>query len=173
MALSKIVVALLAGATLLTAAAAAAQPVKIGVINLARLEKESAVSARATELIKQEFEPRRLQAEELTRRAETARERFKTEQAKLSPTETRNREREVTDLLRKAEQTRTRFFEELEARKNEMRAKFFEEANVSIKAVAEAGKFDLIVQRAAFVRSTVDVTPLVLKEMAKRGGTLR
>lgn len=171
MRISKAVLVVLAGAVLADAAPVLAQPAKVGVINLVRLEKESALAARAAEQLRQEFEPRRLQLEEQTKRALAARDRLAKERGTLSATELRNRERDVADQLRKSEQARVRFVEELEARKNEHRAKFFEEANASIKAVAEAGKFDLILQKAAFARPAVDVTPLVLKEMAKRGGS--
>lgn len=165
--------ALIAGALLMDAGAVLAQPVKVGVINMVRLEKESPLSIRAEEVLKQEFEPRRLQVEELTKRATAARDRLAKEKSKLPAADARNREREVGDMLRKAEQARARFVEELETRKNELRARFFEEANASIKAVAEAGKFDLIVHKAAFARPAVDVTPLVLKEMAKRSNSIR
>jgi outer membrane protein len=162
----------LAGA-LLMAGAAVAQPVRVGVINMVRVEKEATISVRAQELLKQEFEPRRVQMVELQKRASAAAERLKKEQAKLSPTEARNRQREVGEVVRKAEQATARFAEELEARKRELRAKFFEEADASIKAVAAAGKYDLIVHKAAFARDAVDVTPLVLKEMARRNTPLR
>lgn len=165
--------AMVLSGALLLATTAAAQPVKVGVINMVRVEKESAISIRATELLKQEFEPRRLQMVEVQKRAEAAVERLKKEQGKLPQAEARNREREVSELVRKSEQTSARFAEELEARKRELRAKFFEEANASIKVVAEAGKFDLILHKAAFARPAVDVTPLVLKEMAKRNTALR
>ena len=164
--------ALLAG-TMMMAAAAAAQPVKVGTIDMVRVEKESAISIRAGELLKQEFEPRRVKMEEQVKRALAARDRFAKERGKLSAAEARSRENQVADMLRDAEQARVRFFEQLEQRKNELRARFFEEANVSIKNVAEAGKYDLILHKAAFARPSVDVTPLVLKEMAKRGTTLR
>ncbi len=162
----------LAGALLVTGVAAA-QPVKVGIINMVRIEKESAIAIRAEEILKKEFESRRLQAEEQTRRAEAARDRLKKELPKLSQADARAREREVAEMLRKAEQGRLRFVEELETRKRELRARFIEEANASIKVVAEAGKFDLIVHKAAFARPVVDVTPLVLKEMAKRGSSLK
>jgi Skp family chaperone for outer membrane proteins len=169
---STIRAALVAGAMML-AAAAAAQPVKIGTIDMIRLEKESAITIRATEILKQEFEPRRVQVENQLKQAIAARDRFTKERAGLSPESARNRENEVAETLRKAEQARARFLEELEVRKREMRARFFEEAGVAVKAVAEAGKYDLIVHKAAFVRPSVDVTPLVLKEMSKRGKSLR
>jgi Skp family chaperone for outer membrane proteins len=158
---------------MMLAGAAAAQPVKIGTIDMVRIEKESAISARAEELLKQEFEPRRLQMEEQVKRATAARDRFVRDQSKLSPAEARNREKEVAELARKAEQGRNRFLEELEVRKRELRARFFEVANASIKSVAEAGKYDLILHKAAFVRPSVDVTPQVLKEMDKRSKSLR
>jgi outer membrane protein len=164
--------ALIAGAMILSASAAA-QPVKIGIINMIRIEKESAIAIRAEEILKQEFESRRLQTEEQTKRAEAASERLKKEYAKLAPTDARAREREVTEMLRKTEQARLRFVEELETRKRELRARFVQEADASIKVVAEAGNFDLIVHKAAFARPTVDVTPLVLKEMAKRSSALK
>jgi len=158
---------------LLLPTVAAAQPVKVGIINMIRIEKESAIAIRAEEILKQEFESRRLQTEEQTKRAEAARDRLKKEHAKLSATDARAREREVGEMLRKAEQGRLRFVEELETRKRELRARFVQETNASIKVVAEAGNFDLIVHKAAFARPAVDVTPLVLKEMAKRSSALK
>ena len=169
---STIRAALVAGAMML-AAAAAAQPVKVGTIDMARLEKEAPVTLRATEILKKEFEPRRIQVESQLKQAIAAGERFKKERAGLPPDSARNRESEVMEVIRRAEQARARFLEELEVRKREMRARFFEEANVAVKQVAEAGKFDLIVHKAAFARPSIDVTPLVLKEMAKRTTSLR
>lgn len=165
--------AVTACAALLLAGAAAAQPVKVGTIDMVRIEKESAISLRAAELLKQEFEPRRLQMEDQVKRAEAARDRFVKERSKLSPASARSRENEVTEMLRKAEQGRLRFLEELETRKRELRARFFEEANASVKLVAESGKYDLILHKAAFARPSIDVTPLVLKELAKRSTSLR
>ena len=162
----------LLGAMML-ATAATAQSTKVGTIDMVRVEKESAISIRAAELLKQEFEPRRLQVEEQVKRATAARDRFVKERGKLSASEARSRENEVGEMLRKAEQGRVRFLEELEVRKQQLRARFFEEANVSIKLVAEAGKYDLILHKAAFARPAMDVTPLVLKEMAKRSTSLR
>ena len=46
----------------------------------------------------------------------------------------------------------------------------YEEATAAIKAVAEAGKYDLILQQATYARPGIDITDQVLKEMAKRAG---
>jgi Skp family chaperone for outer membrane proteins len=169
----KMIQAALLASAMTLAAVAAAQPVKIGTVDMIRVEKESAISLRAAELLKQEFEPRRVKMEEQVKRAVAARDRFVKERGKLPASEARSRENQIADQLRDAEQARVRFFEELEVRKRELRARFFEEAGASIKLVAEAGKYDLILDKAAYARSSIDVTPLVLKEMAKRGTTLR
>ena len=172
MVIPKIKTALLAGVMLLSAAAAA-QSTRVGTIDMIRVEKESAISIRAGEILKQEFEARRVQMEEQVKRATAARDRVVKERGKLSASEARSRENEVGEMVRKAEQNRVRFLEELEARKQQLRARFFEEANASIKLVAESGKYDLILHKAAFARPSIDVTPLVLKEMAKRSTSLR
>jgi outer membrane protein len=153
----------------LLALPAAAQPVKIGYINLARIETESAVAARGAELLKQEFEPRGKQIQAFQKQIEGERERLK----KLPQAEQQAKGREVSEMMRKSDQMLMRFTEEYEARKNELRGRMIEEVNVAIKAVAEAGKYDLVVQEAAFVRPGADITPQVLKEMAKRAPTLK
>jgi outer membrane protein len=163
---------LLAGSMVL-AGAVEAQPVRVGTVDMNRVEKESAISIRATELLKQEFEPRRLKMEEQVKRAVAARDRFAKERGKLPASEARTRENQVADMLRDAEQARVRFYEELEVRKRELRVRFFEEARASVKAVADAGKYDLILDKAAYARPSIDVTPLILKEMAKRSTSLR
>ena len=63
----------LAGALVLAVPVAAAQDVKVGYINLLRIEKESTAAARAMEALKQEFEPRNQQASEMQKRIAAAR----------------------------------------------------------------------------------------------------
>lgn len=171
--LAKIGALLLSGVVMLAGVTAAAQSVKVGYVNLARIEKESAAAARASEVLKQEFEPRGLQIQEFQKRIEATRERLQREKDTLSAAEAQARARELIEMERKSDQMLSRFSEELEVRRGELRGRLIEEAGAAVKAVAEAGKFDLIVQEVAFVRSAVDVTPLVLKEMAKRGNAMR
>jgi outer membrane protein len=58
--------------------------------------------------------------------------------------------------------------EDVEARKRESFAGFLADLNAIIKSIAEAGKFDLIVQQAVYNSSQVDITEQVMKEIAKR-----
>ena len=71
-------------------------------------------------------------------------------------------------MTRQFDQGRRALTEDLELRKNQERAKIAQETNIVIKGIAEAGKYDLIVQQAIYSSNAIDITPQVLKELAKR-----
>jgi outer membrane protein len=149
------------------APAAEAQGLKIGYVNMARIEKESATAARSIETLKQEFEPRREQIQELQKRIATAREQYEREQDQLQPADAQARRREIGDMMRQSDQTVLRFQQELAQRGQELRLVFIQEVRAAIKAVGDAGKFDMILQEAAFAHPAIDVTEQVMKAMAK------
>jgi outer membrane protein len=60
--------------------------------------------------------------------------------------------------------------EDFDRRRAERLVKLLEEVNTVIKGIAEAGKFDLIVQQAIYARAGIDITDQVLKELARRAG---
>jgi outer membrane protein len=150
---------------------AVAQSVKVGVINFARIEREAPAAVRGSTLLKQEFEPRNQQVHELQKKIRSAQQRFEKEKEKLGAAEAQSRGREITEMMRQSDQMVARLSEDFEQRKRELAGKLFEETRAAIKAVAEAGKYDLILQDAAYARPGIDITPQVLKEMAKRSGT--
>jgi outer membrane protein len=170
-ALSMKVFSLVLMATLtLAAAEAAAQTAKIGVVNIARIEKESAVARSANDALIAEFEPRNRQIEEFQKKIMAAQGRFKEEEAKLSAAERQERAREIAGMMRQSDQMLRGLTEELELKRRELGVKIVQETREAIKTVAEAGKFDLILQEAAFARPAIDITDQVLKEMARRSG---
>ncbi len=148
-------------------ATAAAQSLKIGYVNMARIEQESASTARSVELLKQEFEPRREQIQELQKRIVAAREQFGGEQNKLPPADAQARGREIGDMMRQSDQLVLRFQQDLEQRRRELRAAFVQEVRAAIKTVGDAGQFDVILQEAVFARPAIDITEQVMKAMAK------
>lgn len=161
-------IVLVSATLLLGAAGAAAQSLKIGYVSLARIEKESALSLRGMETLRQQFEPRRQEIQELQKRILAERERFEREQGQLPPADAQARGREIGDMMRQSDQRVARFQEELEQRRRELRTAFILEVRAAIKIVGDAGKFDLILQEAIFARPAIDVTDQVMKEMEKR-----
>jgi outer membrane protein len=147
---------------------AAAQSVKVGVINFARIEREAPAAVRGSAALKQEFEPRNQQVGELQKKIKAAQQRFDKEREKLGPTEAQQRGREIAEMMRQSDQMVARLSEDFEQRKSELAGKLFEETRAAIKAVAEAGKYDLVLQDAVYAKPAIDITGQVLKEMAKR-----
>lgn len=161
---------LAAMAVAIVSTTAVAQGVKVGIVNFARIEREAPAAVRGSAVLKQEFEPRNQQVQELQKKIRAAQQRFEKDKDKLGGTEAQARGREIAEMMRQSDQMVARLSEDFEQRKSELAGKLFEETRAAIKAVAEAGKYDLIVQDAAYARPGIDITPQVLKEMAKRSG---
>lgn len=167
-ALMKSFATLLVCALALFAGSAAAQPVKIGYIDTFRIERESAQALRAAEKLKNEFSPRQKELESLQKRIIAARDALAKASDKIPLADGQAKEREIADMARQFDQGRRALSEDLELRKNQERAKIAQQTNIVIKGIAEAGKYDLIVQQAIYSSNAIDITPQVLKELAKQ-----
>jgi outer membrane protein len=125
---------------------------------------------RALEAMKKEFAPRELQLLEMQKQINADRERFEKEREKLPQDQLQSRANALANAMRKSDQLTVALGEDIERRKRELLGKLFSEATAAVKAVAEAGKFDLVLQQATYIRPGIDITDQVLKEMAKRSG---
>ena len=161
---------LAAALLVLVAAPAAAQPTKIGFVNPLRIESETPQFVRAMEALKKEFEPRTKPITDLQKQIAEEKERYEKEKGKLSPSENLARQNNLAAMMRKSDQMVESITDDFERRKAERAVKLLAEVNSAIKAVAEAGKYDLILQQATFAGKGIDITDLVIKELAKRGG---
>lgn len=159
---------LLAGVLALGAACAGAQGIKIGFVDGYRIENESVTALKLIEALKKEFAPRERQLQDMQKQVADLQARLEKGGAKMKPTEREARERELNALAQRFEQARRGFVEDLELRKREARGKVIEDANIVIKSIAEAEKFDLVLQDAVFHSRQIDITEKVLKAMAKR-----
>jgi outer membrane protein len=142
---------------------AAAQPVKIGFINGVRLERESKLSQGITAGLKREFATREQELNSLQSRLGAT----KAELDKLKPgtPEMAKKQQEFTALSQRFEQTRRTFFEDLDRRKGEEQQKFLREVNLAVRKIAEAQKFDLIMQEAVYAGGSIDITDQVMKAL--------
>lgn len=140
---------------------------KIAYVNLARIEREAPSAVRASEDLKREFEPRGAEIQRLQKRIEAERARLEAEQSRLAPADAQARVREIQEMMRQSDQMVERLSEEVALRRRELGARFVEQARAAIRAVAEAGKYDVVFQEAVYARPDIDITDLVLKQMAK------
>ena len=121
---------------------------KIGFVNTEKIFRDAAPAVRAQKKIEKEFEKRDQEMQRLAKQLQAAQESLEKNAVTMSETEKRNKEREFNDLNRDFQRKQREFREDLNQRRNEELAAVLERANKAIKAIAEAEKYDVILQEA-------------------------
>jgi len=138
---------------------------KLGFVNGQRVVNESPQAVRAKKKIDDEFKKRDLELQQMSKRLQSMQESLEKNGVTMAESERRNREREFGDLNRDFQRKQREFREDLNLRQNEEMAAIFERANKVIKQIAEAEKYDLIVQEAVYFSPRIDITDKVIKAL--------
>ena len=141
----------------------AAQEIRIGFINTDRIFKEANTAKQAQAKLEQEFSKREKDLNDSGNALKTAVEKFEREAPTLSESQRVSRQKQLGEQDRDFQRKRREFQEELNARKNEEFQLVLERANRVIKQVAEAEKYDLVLQEAVYINPKHDITDKVLK----------
>ncbi len=147
----------------LAALCAQADEIRIGFINTDRIFKESTTAKQAQAKLEQEFSKREKDLIETEKTFKSAVEKFERDAPTLSESQRLSRQKQLGEQDRDFQRKRREFQEELNARKNEEFQQVLERANRVIKQVAEAEKFDLVLQEAVYINPKHDITDKVLK----------
>ncbi|MGL4230568.1 MAG: OmpH family outer membrane protein [Casimicrobium sp.] len=150
-----------------TTASARVGDIKIGFVNTQKILRESAPAQRASKKLEREFATRQAEVEKLAKRFRDATAAFDKEQLTLSDEARRSKQRELESLNRDLQRAQRELREDENLRMNEELAQLQERAQRVIQRIAEAEKFDLILQEAVFVSSRIDITDRVLKALAE------
>jgi outer membrane protein len=161
---------ILAAAALAAAAGAAyAADYKIGFVNTERLFREAAPAKRAQQKLEREFAARDADIQKLSKQVRDLQALVERDGATMSETERRNKERDLANLSRDLQRSQREFREDLNLRRNEELASVQERANRVIQQIAEAEKFDLILQDpVVFASPKIDITEKVIKALADK-----
>lgn len=151
---------------LLSVGAAQAEDFRVGVVNTERILRESAPAITAEKKIEKEFSGRDQEIKKLMKQAKELQTLMEKDGKILSDTDRRNKERELTAMNVNLQRLQREFREDLNLRKNEELAIVLEQANKAIQAIAEAEKFDLILQEAVYRNPEIDITDKVIKYLA-------
>lgn len=143
---------------------------KLGFVNGQRVVNESPQAKRAKQRLEKEFERRDQELQQLAKRLQTMQDHLEKNAVTMAESERRNREREFNELNRDFQRRQREFREDLNLRQNEEMAAIFERANRVIKQIAEAEKFDLIVQEAVYFSPRIDITEKVIRALAADTG---
>jgi len=146
--------------------AAGAADIKIGYVDVERIRRESAPAERASKQLEKEFAPR---AQELQRREvqiKTLQAQIEKDGMTMSEGDRRSKEQELSRMSVDFQRMQREYREDLNMRRNQELGALFERADKVIKQIADAEKYDLILQEAVFRSARIDITDRVLKALA-------
>lgn len=146
-------------------AAASAQEFKVGIVNLDRIFREANTSKAAQAKLEQEFSKREKDIADLGVQIKAQSEKLERDAPTLSESQRNTRQRQLVEQDREFQRKRREFQEDLNSRKNEELQLVIERANRVVRSLAEAEKFDLILQEAVYVNSKHDITDKVIKTL--------
>ena len=154
---------------LLTAAgAAAADDYKIGVLNVDRVLQQAPDAKAAHDRIEQAFKARDADIARKEQEARAASAQLENDRATLSTDERTSRERAIEARTREVQRLREQFAEDLRARQFEELDKLKERLDKVLSRYAKDHQFDLILQDAAYVGRSVDITDDVIKALQQK-----
>jgi len=151
------------------AATAQAADYKIGFVNTERLFREASPAKRAQQKLEKEFANRDGELGKLAKQVRDLQAALDKDGATMSEQDRRNKERDLANLTRDMQRAQREFREDLNLRRNEELASIQERANKVIQQIAEAEKFDLILQDpVVFASQRIDITEKVIKALADK-----
>ncbi len=146
-------------------AQARAEEFRVGFVNTDRIFREANTAKAAQAKLEQEFAKREKELNDMGTALKTASDKFDREAPQLSEAQRATRQKQLIDQDRDFQRKRREFQEDLNARKNEELQQVLERANRVVKQVAEAEKYDVVLQEAVYVNPKHDITDKVIKAL--------
>ena len=160
------VLASLISTALLVAGEAAAE-LKVGYVNTQRIFRDAPAAQKAGKKLEGEFARRDQDLQKMSKQLQGLQENLEKNSVTMAETERRAKEKEFAELSREFQRRQREFREDLNLRQNEENAAVIEKANKAIKQIAEAEKFDLILQDVVWVNPRLDITDRVIKALSE------
>ena len=149
----------------LVAFAAQAQDFRVGFVNTDRIFREANTAKSAQAKLEQEFSRREKELNDVGTNLKNLSDKFEREAPTLSEAQRAQRQKQLVDQDREFQRKRREFQEDLNARKNEELQQVLERANKVVKQVAEAEKYDVVLQEAVYINPKHDITDKVIKAL--------
>ncbi|PHV13122.1 OmpH family outer membrane protein [Chitinimonas sp. BJB300] len=147
---------------------AMAQDIKIGFVNLDRILRESGPAVKATKKLEKEFATRETDLKKLTEQVRNRQAELDKGGLTMAETDRRNKERELVKLQQDLARIQREFREDLNGRRNEELSGIQERVYNTIQQIANAEKFDAVMQEAVYISPKLDITDKVLKALAEK-----
>lgn len=148
-------------------AAPAAAQTKIGYVNTERILRDAMPAKLAQKNLEKEFSARDKQLQALASGLKEMGEKLERDRTVLSDSDRQKRQRDFAESEKDFQRKQREFREDLGQRRNEELAQVLERANRVIKKLAEAEKYDLIVQDVVYASPGIDITNKIIKALEK------
>ena len=145
--------------------ATAAEDLRIGVIHIERILRDSPPARAALARIEQQFKPRDNEISVREQEVQAAAAQYEKDKAGMSAEARASRERDLESRAREVERARLQFAEDLRARQFEELDKLKERLDQVLTRLAHDRGYDLILQGALWVGKSVDITDEVIKAL--------
>lgn len=143
---------------------AAAQELKIGVVNIPLLMERAPQTKAAMDALQEEFAPRQREYLAKQKEFQELAEKVQKDVAVMGETERRNAEKNLRDLQREVARLESEFREDLNLRQNEELAKLQRSVLKEVQDYAQAEGYDLVVgDGVLFASGVVNITDEVLR----------
>jgi outer membrane protein len=153
-------------AALAAAQISQAAELKIGFVDQERITRESAPADRASKQLEKEFAPRAQEMQRREAQIKTVQGQLEKDALTMSESDRRAKEQELGRLTLDFQRMQREYREDLNLRRNQELGALFERANRVIKQIAEAEKYDVILQEAVYRNPRIDITDRVLKALS-------
>lgn len=148
---------------------ALAQELRMGFVNTDRIFREANTAKAAQAKLEQEFAKREKELLDIGAALKVGADKFEREAPTLSDSQRSTRQKQLVEQDRDFQRKRREFQEDLNSRKNEELQQVLERANKVIKQVAEAEKYDVVLQEAVYINPKHDITDKVIRALNSGG----
>ena len=143
---------------------AAAQELKIGVVNVPLLMDRAPQTKAAMDALQEEFAPRQREFQAKAKELEEFTAKVQKDAAVMGETERRNAEKDLSDLQREVARLQNEFQEDLNLRQNEELGNLQRTLLVEVQKYAQEQGYDLVVgDGVLFASQAVNITAAVLQ----------
>ena len=138
---------------------------KAGFVNTDRVFREANAAKTAQTRLEQEFSKREKELIALRDNLKRGSDAFERDAPTMSESQRVTKQRDLVEQDREFQRKRREFQEDLNSRKQEELQQILDRANRIVKQVAEAEKYDVILQEAVYVNPKLDITDKVIKAL--------
>ena len=145
--------------------AAHAEGERVALVNAHRVLAETRMAKTALAKLKSDFTPRENELIELSKSIKTKVADLEKQGATLSPSQLADKQHQLSDLQREFQRKQQQFNEDRATRQRDDAQRIIAMARGVVTRIAEADKWDIVIQDAVYVSPASDITNAVIRTM--------